>query len=137
MKATIKDYFSAEFIKFVTVSTFAAGVNFITRIVVDVYTNYLIAIIIAFCFGLVTAFGLNKLFVFKDGKQSVKQEFSRFTIVNLLGLVQTIVFSYLFRNLIFPAVGIEWFVDEISHLIGLGIPMITNFIAHKYFSFKK
>jgi putative flippase GtrA len=86
---------------------------------------------------MVTAFVLNKFFVFKkkDSKRTPRQFFI-FVLVNLVAVVQTLLFSLLFRNVVFPAVGFTFFPDEVAHLIGVGLPVFTSFLGHKYFSFK-
>jgi len=136
-KPHIKDYFTRQFILFFVCNTFAAGVNFGSRILFSMVTPYEIAIVLAYCCGLFTAFILNKIFVFdaKHGKTS-KQLFG-FVIVNILGLAQTLLFSLLFRNIIFPQIGYDFYPDEAAHLIGVAIPVFTSFLGHKYFSFKK
>lgn len=136
MKPKIRDYFSKEFIKFFLVSTFAALINFGSRIYFSSFTKYPNAIALAFCCGLFVAFLLNKRLVFKNGKQKVLRQFIIFFVVNIGGLLQTLAVALLLREWFFPSINFYFHIDEISHLIGVGIPLFTNYFAHKYFSFR-
>ena len=136
-KPHIKDYFTKQFILFVVCSTFAAGVNFGSRILFSMAVRYEVAIVFAFCCGLLTAFTLDKFFVFDAKQGKTGKQFIIFFFVNAIGLVLTLSFSLLFRNIIFPAVHFTFYPDEVAHFIGIAVPMFTNFIGHKYFSFRK
>lgn len=136
MKNKLLDYFSIEFIKFLTVSGFAAAVNFTARILIDNLTSYAAAIVLAYVVGMITAFSLNKLFVFKKGQKNSVRQFMIFTLVNVAAILQTLVISILLRDYFFPSVGFGFHTDEVAHIIGLGVPAFTSYLGHKYFSFK-
>jgi len=133
----IKDYFSREFIAFFVCNTFAAGVNFGSRLLFSVAVRYEIAIVLAYCCGILTAFTLNKFFVFDAKRGKTGKQLLGFVIVNILGLAQTLLFSLLFRNFIFPQIGFTFYPDEVAHFIGIAIPVFTSFLGHKYISFRK
>jgi putative flippase GtrA len=137
MQSKLKDFFTAEFVKFFICSALAAGVNFTSRVLLSQYVKYAIAVFLAYICGILTAFTLNKFFVFNRRKGKVSRQFSVFVIVNLLGLVQTMCFTLLFRNVIFTKTGLSFYPDEIAHLIGIGAPMFVSFFGHKYFSFSE
>lgn len=136
MKNKLLDYFSIEFIKFVMVSGFAAVVNFTARIIVNNFTGYTAAIVIAFIFGLSTAFILNKIWVFPKGDRDVRKEFAKFTIVNLLALPQTLIVSLFLAFCLFPYINFTYHPKEVAHIVGIGFPVFTSYLGHKYFSFK-
>ena len=135
MKAKILDCLSWEFIKFLCCNGFAAAVNFGSRIAINRFTNYLSAVIIAYCCGMVTAFILNKLLVFKGSNYNTRRQFAGFVIVNVFAVIQTVLFSMLFQSYIFPKIEFTFYPDEVAHFIGITIPVITSFYGHKYFSF--
>ncbi len=136
-KPHIKDYFTKEFVKFLCCNGFAAVVNFGSRILFNGFMEYLPAVLLAYCCGMLTAFTLNKFLVF-DGKEGrTSRQFFGFFVVNLLGLAQTLLFSMLFRDVIFPAMHWTFYPDALAHLIGISIPIFTSFLGHKYFSFRK
>ncbi len=136
-KPHIKDYFTKEFIKFLCCNGFAAAVNFGSRMLFSNFMEYIPAVILAYLCGMLTAFILNKLFVF-DGKQGkTGRQFLGFALVNVLAIAQTLLFSMLFRDIVFPALNWTLYPDALAHLIGISIPIFTSFLGHKYFSFRK
>ena len=68
----IKTFLSRKFIAFLCVGGAAAAVNFGSRIVYNLWVGFDLAVLLAFVSGLVTAFALNKLFVFKNSDHSVR-----------------------------------------------------------------
>jgi putative flippase GtrA len=130
-------FFTRQFAFFLICGASAAGVNIGSRWVFDFLLSfeYPIAIVAAYICGCVTAFVLDKFFVFKNGKRKTGRQIAGFLIVNLLGLIQTFVVSLMLRDLIFPAFNFLFYPDGIAHIIGVGIPVFTSFIGHKYFSF--
>ncbi len=136
MRDKLNDFVSIEFLKFLSVSVFAALVNFSARILVNLFTSYSIAIIIAFGFGLITAFALNKKWVFQQSRNGLKREFILFTTVNLLALPQTLGISLFLLYYVFPHTEYNIYPKEVAHIVGIGFPVFTSFLGHKYFSFK-
>lgn len=125
-----------QFIKFVMAGGFAALANFISRICLSFYLDYVTAIIIAYLIGMVTAYTICSLWVFTAKSTTFAQQIGYFTLVNVFAVAQTLVFSLVFFN--YMLVGIEdVFVREsIAHFIGITIPVFTSFIGHKYVTFK-
>ena len=95
------------------------------------------AVVAAFLTGMVTAFFLTKLFVFRNSTNSTGKSFFYFTIVNAIALLQTWGVSLFLAYKILPALGIQQFVEEIAHLIGIMVPVFTSYLGHKHFSFKR
>jgi putative flippase GtrA len=137
MASKLKLFFTRQFVFFLICGATAAGVNIGARWVFDFLLSfeYAFAVVAAYACGCVTAFVLDKFFVFKNGKRKTSRQIAGFLIVNLLGLVQTLVVSLLLRDVIFPALNFVFYPDGIAHIIGVGIPMFTSFLGHKYFSF--
>jgi len=133
----IKDYFTRQFIMFFLCSTFAAGVNFGSRILFNIVVSFEVSVVFAYGCGFFTAFVLNKMFVFDEKQGRTRQQLFGFAVVNVFAFVQTMGFSIFFRSMVFPAIGFILFADEIAHLIGVGVPMFTSFLGHKYFSFRR
>ncbi|UXI69218.1 GtrA family protein [Tahibacter amnicola] len=125
-----------QFLRFVAVSAVAAGLNFGSRILFDLFTTYIVAISLAFCVGLSSAFVLNRLFVFAGSTNPLHRQATYFVVVNLFGLVQTLAISLLLARWLLPQIGITVYVEEIAHAVGIGVPILTSFLGHKYLSFK-
>lgn len=122
---------------FLVTGGLAAIANIASRAAFSLFLPYAVAIVAAFVVGLSFAFVLNRRFVFVDGHGNAAQQFARFTVVNLFGLVQTLVISLLLANMLLPAVGWTWRPYEIAHAVGVVVPVVTSFLGHKHFSFRR
>jgi putative flippase GtrA len=124
-----------QFVKFLVAGGIAAAANFGSRIILSHWLQYVVAIIIAYCIGMVTAFALNRAFVFKQPARSLKHQMSWFILVNLAALLQTIAFSVLLADYVFPMLNIFKHAEMIAHAFGIIIPVVTSYLGHKHFSF--
>ncbi|GEM_PF-412284 len=131
------EFFSSAFVKFVIVGGFAATINFGSRIGLSVFLDYAMAIVVAYLIGMLTAFILNRLFVFESQDGRTAHQFFYFTLVNLFAIFQTLVVSLVLARMVLPSLGIEFWVEEIAHFFGICVPVFTSFLGHKYLSFKK
>lgn len=132
----IQHFMSQQFLVFLLTGGLAAAVNFISRIILNYWLDFSISIILAYLIGMVTAFCLAKIFVFKESKQSLHQSAVIFALVNLLAIFQTWAVSMLLANFVLPRMGIIQFGKEIAHGIGIIIPVFTSYIGHKKYSFR-
>ena len=129
--------FSRQFSKFVFVGGIAAIINFVSRIFFSYAISYRWAIVWAYLLGMFTAYILQRLFVFDASGQHPLREFTYFTLVNMVAIIQVWLISVGLAEYLFPALGFKWFAKEIAHAIGITIPAITSYYGHKYISFKK
>ena len=127
----------SEFFQFLLVGGLAAGINFISRIGFSEFFSYRVAIILAYLIGMITAFLLSKHYVFEKSGRPLKDELRDFTIINIFAVIQVWLISVGFAEYFFPYISFTIYPEEVAHLIGLGIPAITSYFGHKYFSFKK
>jgi putative flippase GtrA len=128
---------NARFARFVAVGGVAAAANFGSRIVFDHWTGFMTAVVLAFFVGLTTAFVLNRAWVFARTGRPWPIEAAWFAFINLLGLVQTVVVTWLLADTILPALGQARFVDETAHAAGIGLPLVTSYLGHKHLSFRR
>jgi len=126
-----------EFFQFLLVGGVAAGINFISRIGFSEFFSYRVAIIFAYLIGMLTAFILSKHYVFEQSGRPIKDELRDFTIVNIFAVIQVWLISVGLVEYFFPYLSFTLYPEEVAHLIGLGIPAITSYFGHKYFSFRK
>ncbi|MDR9437303.1 MAG: GtrA family protein [Thiohalophilus sp.] len=126
-----------EFMQFLVVGGFAALVNFISRIIINEWVGYRLAVVLAYLVGMLTAFILSKIYVFEKSGRHHWHELRDFTLVNLLAVVQVWLISVGLAEYLFPAVGYTVYAPEVAHLIGLAIPAVTSYLGHKYYSFRK
>jgi len=132
----IKLFKSKEFVAFLVAGGIAAAVNIGSRFFYNQYMSYSSAIILAYITGMITAFILNKFFVFEKSSHSTTKEFYYFTLVNLVAIAQTYIISIGLAEYLFPSIGVEKHRYLIAHTIGVIFPVFTSFIGHKFLSFK-
>lgn len=124
----------SQFLTFVLAGGTAAMFNFITRIFLSNYYSYPVSIILSYIIGMIIAFSLNKLFVFKTDNRILRQ-LVWFTIVNVLGIAQTVLISVYLVDVVFPTLKLVWYPEEFAHFIGISIPTFTSYIGHRYLTF--
>lgn len=132
----ISQFLSKEFVGFLVTGGIAAAVNFLSRILYNQYCSFSASVIFAYLTGMVTAFILAKLFVFKQSTQSVGRSATIFALVNVVAAAQTWAISMGLNYYLLPILGITRFVPEISSAIGIAFPVFTSYLGHKHWSFK-
>lgn len=132
----IKAFASRQFLVFLLTGGFAAAVNFGSRILYNRTMPFSSAVILAYITGMITAFVLARLFVFKDSQQATHRAAGWFILVNVVAVAQTWAISMLLKNWLLPKMGITAYVPEIAHGIGVVVPVFTSYLGHKHFSFR-
>ena len=132
----IKHFYSRQFISFLITGGIAATVNFLSRIFFNQYFSFSTSVLLAYLMGMVTAFILAKLFVFKASTQSIRRSALLFFFVNILAVAQTWLISMSLNFYILPALGFEKYVAEIASAVGIAFPVFTSYLGHKRWSFK-
>ncbi len=132
----IRQFMSRQFLFFLLTGGTAAVVNFGSRILYSTWLDFSSAVIIAYVTGMITAFVLAKLFVFKESNQSVHRSAMFFILVNIVAVAQTWAISMVLAYYFFPWLGVTSLVQEISHAIGVALPVFTSYIGHKRWSFR-
>jgi putative flippase GtrA len=131
----IQDFLSKQFVLFLLTGGISAAINFGSRILYNCWMNFSIAIIVAYLTGMIAAFILARLFVFRASEQQIRRSAWIFSLVNLVAVAQTWCISLTFAHFL-PLIGVTRFVHEISHGIGVIIPVFTSYIGHKRWSFR-
>lgn len=132
----IRQFLSRQFLIFLITGATAAVVNFGSRIFYNQWLDFSSAVIVAYLTGMVTAFFLAKIFVFKTSQQSMQRSVMFFILVNLVAVAQTWGISMALAYYLLPALNINLFVPEIAHAAGVAVPVFTSYIGHKRWSFK-
>ena len=125
-----------QFLGFILASGIAAAANFGSRIIFSLWLPYFASIIAAFCIGLVTAFILNRTFVFSTAVNAVHKQAFWFIVVNIFAAVQTLFVSLFLARYLFPRIGYDWHVETVAHAAGVIAPILTSYIGHKRLTFK-
>lgn len=124
-----------EFARFVLAGGTAAVTNITSRWVFSFVVPFEVAVVPAYLVGMVVAFVLTKLFVFAPSRRKTRAEAVRFTLVNLVALLQVWVVSVALEAWLFPLVGFHWHAELIAHVIGVASPIVTSYFGHKRFTF--
>ncbi|MDX1284604.1 MAG: GtrA family protein [Draconibacterium sp.] len=132
----IHHFISKEFAAFLVAGGIAAIANFISRIIFNNWLSFSTSILLAYLVGMVTAFILTKLFVFKNAQSSIYRSAYYFTLVNLAAILQTWLISMGLAYFVLPWLGVSRFVPEIAHAIGIGVPVISSYLGHKFITFR-
>jgi putative flippase GtrA len=125
-----------RFFKFLAVGGFSAAVNFFSRIAFSHYMRYSVAIVFAYLLGMVTAFVLNRLLVFRHTSNPLLVQASWFIVVNAIALLQTLGISLILVRWGLPWVGWNWQPELVAHAVGVTVPVVTSYFGHKRFSFR-
>lgn len=130
------DFFSRLFVTFVCASGLAALVNLLCGVLFRQFVSYELSIVLAYPCGIVTAYLLNRLFVFGRGEHSQPVEVVYFVLINVFSIMLTYVVSVSMYQYILPALSMNWYRAEIAHFFGVASPALTSFIGHKYLTFR-
>lgn len=125
------------FIYFLVAGGVAAVVNIAARYVINKFTYFEVAVVVAYMIGLLTAYILCRLFVFGPSGRSRSSELHRFVVVNIGALFVVWVVSVGLARVIFPALNFTWHAEDIAHVTGVLAPAIVSFFGHKYYSFRR
>jgi putative flippase GtrA len=124
-----------QFVPFLIAGGLSVIVNVGSRILLSTIISYELAVAISHVLGMITAFLLNKIFVFSPSGRCLHSEFSRFALVNVFSLTQTWIVSVGLVRLVFPVAGFDFHPELTAHIIALGLSPFTSFWGHKRYSF--
>jgi putative flippase GtrA len=135
MRRVVSLYLTGEFGKFLLAGGTAAAANFASRFAFEPFLPYAGAVAAAYGVGVVTAFTLNRIFVFPASGKPLHHEISWFFLFNLIA----------FPVVIGASAGLSWIfglavakslAQAAAHAIGIMLPAVANFAAHKFITFK-
>ena len=132
----IKSFISLQFFVFLVTGGTAALLNFGSRIFYNNWFSFSVSIVMAYLTGMITAFVLAKLFVFRQSDQSLSKSIVFFILVNVVAVIQTWLISIGLAYYLLPRFHVVLYVKEIAHGIGVIVPVFTSYIGHKRFTFK-
>ena len=133
MIATI---FRRQFLLFLAASGTAALANFGSRILLGTVLAYVPSIVIAYLVGMLTAFVLNRAFVFRDTRTHLRHQAFWFVAINVAAVLQTVVVSLLLARWLLPALGISWHVETLAHAVVAAVPVFSSYLGHRHITFR-
>jgi putative flippase GtrA len=121
---------------FLVAGGIAAAANYGSRFAFSAWFSYPTAIVLAYLVGMIVAFALMRRYVFDGVAKALAPQVLKFTLVNALAVVQTLVVSLLLARWALPALGIESHVEAIAHAFGVAVPIVTSYFGHKHATFR-
>jgi putative flippase GtrA len=128
--------FINQFSKFILVGGLAAAANFLSRFLFNQFVPYVPSIVLAFFVGLITGFVMMRAFVFSGRSNAPTRQASYYLLVNLVGLVLTVVVSVAVAKLAALIFRDTAFDEAAGHLVGVASPVLLSFYAHKKLTFR-
>ncbi|KAF0862386.1 GtrA family protein [Pseudomonas sp. LD120] len=132
----LEQFKSKQFLIFLLVGGFAAAVNFGSRFLYNYWVSFSTAVVLSYITGMTTAFLLSKLFVFKESTQRTHHSILYFILVNIAAILQTLLTTLFLAYYALPKLGITHFAKELSHAVGVIVPVFTSYLGHKRWSFR-
>jgi putative flippase GtrA len=126
-----------EFVRFVVAGGIAALANFLSRIAFSTVMGLELAVVLAYCVGMVVAFALMRSHVFPPTGAPFARQAAVFVAVNLVAVLQTLIVTLLLARWLLPAMGVQRWVEEIAHAVGVVVPVLTSYFGHKHLSFRR
>lgn len=141
---TIRDYciaipkFCLLPIKFVLCGGFTTALNIVTRFVLSFWLPYWVAIVLGYSLGMLIGFLLFKKVVFNvHDSIHLSQEILFYLLVNAGSLLITLFVSLWAKNNLFPLIGFTFRPADIAHMVGVFCGACSNYLGHKYVTFKR
>ena len=132
----MQQFLSRSFFVFLLTGGTAAAINFGSRIFYNLWLDFSTSIIFAYITGMITAFALTKIFVFRNSQLALHRSAIFFILVNVVAILQTWAISMGLTYYVLPYVGVTKFVHEISHAVGVVAPVFSSYVGHKRWSFQ-
>ena len=136
MKIIKREFATKKFALFLITSGIAAVVNFLSRMVIGIFTSYSVSIVLAYIIGILTAYLLCRAFIFQSKKNSKIKELFWFIAVNCFAILLILMVSLCLYKYLLTFINHTFMREEISHFIGICAPAFTSYIGHKYLSFR-
>ncbi|MDF1761480.1 MAG: GtrA family protein [Coxiellaceae bacterium] len=137
MKTAFKQQFiNKNFMLFLVSNTFAAAMNFGSRILFGIFMPYAWSIVAAYIVGIITAYLLCRQFVFESKKNKTHHEVFYFVLVNVFAIGVTLAVSLALFNYGLAFIVDRFLREEVAHFIGICAPVFFSYLGHKYITFR-
>jgi putative flippase GtrA len=121
---------------FLVAGGIAAAANYGSRFGFSLWFSYPVAIVLAYLVGMTVAFLLMRQYVFDGRGKALPPQVWRFTLVNALAVLQTLVVSLVLARWLLPALGVTQHAEAIAHAVGVAVPVVTSYFGHRLATFK-
>jgi len=125
-----------RFTLFLMAGAIAAGANYGSRFVFSRWFDYPVAIVLAYIVGMAVAFALMRQYVFDGRGKDLGPQVAKFTGVNVLAVLQTLVVSLVLARWALPSMGVVEHAEAIAHAVGVAVPVLTSYFGHRHATFR-
>lgn len=128
-------YVNGLFARFLLAGGLAAVANFAARLLLQPHMGFRPAVVVAYLVGFLTAFTLNRLFVFPKSGKPVRVEMAWFFVFNLIAFPVVVVSAVLLRDQVFARFLRYDLAETVAHGCAILVPVVFNFAAHRLVTF--
>lgn len=128
-------YLNGVFAKFLLAGGLAAAANFASRLALQPFTGFKTAVVLAYLVGFVTAFVLNRAFVFPKSGKPLRHEIGWFFVFNLIAFPIVVVSAIGLRDVVFGRFLPHALAETAAHGCAILVPVVFNFAAHRLVTF--
>lgn len=125
-----------QFALFLVAGGIAAAANYGSRFLFSLWASFPAAIVLAYLVGMAVAFVLMRQYVFDARGKAVGPQVAKFTAVNALAVLQTLVVSLVLARWVLPAMGVATHAEAIAHAVGVAVPIVTSYFGHRMATFR-
>jgi len=134
--SAVANVLKPQFARFLLAGGTAAGANYGSRFLFSRFVDYEEAIVLAYLVGMAVAFVLMRGHVFDAKGKKLWPQILKFSAVNLLAVVQTLVISIVLARWLLPMAGIVNHAEALAHLAGVLVPVVSSYFGHKLLTFR-
>jgi putative flippase GtrA len=128
-------YLNGVFAKFLLAGGLAAAANFGSRLALQPVVGFNAAVVLAYLVGFLTAFVLNRAFVFPKSGKSLRREIGWFFLFNLIAFPVVVAAAILLRDYVFSRFLTRGLAETVAHGCAILVPVVFNFAAHRLVTF--
>ena len=135
--AALRHLATPQFLRFLVAGGVAALVHWGSRIGLNLWVDFRVALVLAYAVGIATAFVLNRWLVFPPSGRALRAEVSYFVVFNVAAFPLVWGTSVVLAESLLPALGMTALVRELAHAIAIALPLVVNFYLHKFVTFRE
>lgn len=140
LKKLADSFISKQFLRFLLVGGIAALANFLSRFAFQIIFPYTMSVALAFSLGTVISFIMNRSYTFAAYDEKAMIQFIKFILIAVVGIALAAAIAWIcmaiYRISRIDLVN-EKQMESLGHIIAIFLVTFYNFLAMKYFSFKR
>lgn len=122
-------------LRFLLAGGFAAAVNWAVRFPLSLILPYVLAVLAATAIGMAVGFAVYRHFVFPTSGRAPSRQLRDFIAVNVCAMAVVAAVAVLFKDGLFPLIGLALAPEAVAHAIGIAAGALVNFIGHRHVTF--